>query len=248
MELNDKLFISKGDFLWIMENLRIIGSSHIAKDSMAEVERVILEDKPDVVAIELDRKRLLGLLSGQKSKIGLEQIRAWGLKGFLFNLIGGWAEKKMGYLVGVKPGSEMLAAAKAAKKIGAKIALIDRDIEITMKEFSKAFRAKEKWHLLRDVFMGLFFAKRELKRLGIKELDLSKVPPKKLIKKLIERVKEDYPGVYKVLIEDRNRYMADRLMELSGKKIVAVVGAGHEEGIKELLGKKEKITFTYSVG
>jgi pheromone shutdown-related protein TraB len=231
-----------------MENIRIIGSSHIAKDSLADVERIILTDKPEVVAIELDRKRFLGLLSGKKAKPGLGEIRRWGLKGFLFNLIGGWAEKKMGDLVGVKPGSEMLAAAKAAKKVGAKIALIDRDIEITMKEFSKAFRAREKWHLFRDVIIGLIFPKRELKRLGIKELDLSKVPPKKLIKKLIERVKSDYPGVYKVLIEDRNRYMADRLMELSGKRIVAVVGAGHEEGIKELLGKKKDITFTYSVG
>ena len=234
------------------ENIIILGSSHIAKQSLMEVEETILKDKPDIVALELDRKRLIGLVSGQKHEIRLGQIKAWGIKGFLFNLIGGWAERKLGELVGVKPGSEMIVAFNAAKKIGAKIMLIDQDIEITMKRFSKAFGAKERWHLFRDIFLGTLFRKRELKKLGIKELDLSKVPPKKLIKKLISRVKEDYPGVYSVLIEERNVYMAEQLANIEaanpGKKILAVVGAGHEDGIKELLGKKNRITFSYSIG
>jgi pheromone shutdown-related protein TraB len=236
----------------VMDNITIIGSSHIAKQSLIEVEQLILNEKPDFVALELDRKRLHGLASGQKQKVGLEHLKRFGLKGFLFNLIGGWVERKLGNLVGVKPGSEMITAFNAAKKTGAKIALIDQDIEITMRRFSKEFRGREKWHLIRDIFMGMFFGKREIKKLGIENLDLSKVPPKKLIRKLLERVKEDYPGVYKVLIDERNKYMAQQLIELDfknpGKRIVAVVGAGHEEGIKELLKKKNRITFSYSVG
>jgi len=235
-----------------MDNVIIIGSSHIAKQSLAEVEQTILREKPDFVAIELDKKRFAGLISGHKQNIGLEHIRKFGLKGFMFNLIGGWVERKLGRLVGVKPGSEMMMAFNTAKKVGAKIALIDQDIDITMRKFSKAFGRKEKWHLLRDLFNSIFFRKREMKRLGIGKLDLSKVPPKKLINKLIKRVKEDYPGIYRVLIDERNRYMAEMLMKLEssnpGKKIVAVVGAGHEDAISELLDKKNRITFTYSVG
>jgi pheromone shutdown-related protein TraB len=235
-----------------MDNIIIIGSSHIAKQSLIEVEQKILDEKPEIVAIELDKRRFYGLISGQKHEVKLSHIKILGFKGFLFNLIGGWVERKLGNLVGVKPGSEMIAAAKAAKKIGAKIALIDQDIEITMKSFSKEFKTKEKWNLFKDIFMSIFFRKRELKKLGISGMDLTKVPPKKLIKKLLARVKKDYPGVYKSLIEDRNKYMAKQLINLEssnpGKKIIAIVGAGHEEGIKELLEKNTGFNLTYSVG
>ncbi|MBW2991621.1 TraB domain-containing protein [Candidatus Woesearchaeota archaeon] len=233
-------------------NIIIIGSSHIARQSLLQVEETILKERPDFVAIELDRKRFAGLISGKREELGWEHVKRFGLKGFLFNLIGGWVERKLGKLVGVKPGSEMLIAFKTAKKVGAKIALIDQDIEVTMRKFSKAFGWKDRWHLFKDLFMSIFFRKREMKKLGIKNLDLSKVPPKKLIEKLIKRVKKDYPGVYKVLIDERNKYMAQQLIDLEfrnpGKKIIAVVGAGHEEGIKELLKKKNRITFSYSVG
>jgi len=235
------------------ENIIIIGSSHIAKQSLQEVEETILKEKPDFVAIELDKKRFIGLASGQKpTKPGIEHIKRFGIKGFMFNLVGGWVERKLGNLVGVKPGSEMLMAAKTAQKVGAKIALIDQDIDITLRRLSTAFSWKEKWHLARDIIMSIVFKKKEIKKLGIEELDLTKVPPKKLIKKLIERVKKDYPEIYRVLIEERNRHMADQLTTLEfknpGKKIIAVVGAGHEDGIRELLKKKNKITFTYSLG
>lgn len=236
-----------------MSNIIIIGSSHIARQSMKDVEEAILKEKPDFVCIELDKKRYLGLAKGQKpTKLGFEHIRRYGIKGFLFNFIGGWVERRLGKLVGVKPGSEMMMAVKMAKKTGAKVGLIDQDIEITMNRIKKCFGFKEVWHLIRDIFMGIFFQKREIKRLGIENLDLTKVPPKKLINKLIKRVKKDYPSLYRVLIDERNKYMAQRLIDLEfknpGKKIIAVVGAGHEEGIKELLKKKNKITFSYSVG
>lgn len=234
------------------EDIIIIGSSHIARQSLEEVEQTIVKEKPDFVALELDSKRFAGLISGHRASLSFADIKRLGLKGFLFNLIGGWVERKLGKLVGVKPGSEMLVGFKAAKKVGATIALIDQDIYVTMKRFSKAFNWREKWHLLRDIFLSLIFRKRELRKIGLEKIDLTKVPPKKLIDKLVKRIKKDYPGVYRVLIDERNKYMADRLMQLqfrnSGKRIVAVVGAGHEKGIKELLKKKNRITFTYSVG
>lgn len=234
------------------EDIIIIGSSHIARQSLIEVEQTIIKEKPDFVALELDKKRFAGLISKQRPSLSIGDIKRLGLKGFLFNLIGGWVERKLGKLVGVKPGSEMLMGFKAAKKVGAKVALIDQDIYVTMKRFSKAFNWKEKFHLIRDIFLSIFFRKRELRKLGLEKIDLTKVPPKRIINKVIKRIKKDYPGVYGVLIDERNKYMADRLMQLQfrnpGKKIVAIMGAGHEEGIKELLKKKNRITFTYSVG
>lgn len=132
------------------------------------------------------------------------------------------------------PGSEMLTAIKAAKEVEAKIALIDQDIDITLLKFSKALTWKEKWNFVVDLAKGLIFRK------GI-QFDLAKVPTQKVIKKLMKDVKKRYPSIYKVLVEERNKHMAKSLAHLithhPEDKIIAVVGAGHEQEIRKLLKK-----------
>ncbi len=98
------------------KNLTIIGTSHIAKESVEEVEETINKEKPDIIALELDKKRMYTLLNKQEEKISFYNIFRVGIKGFFFSLLGAWAEKKLGKLVGVSPGSEMIEAIKLAKK------------------------------------------------------------------------------------------------------------------------------------
>jgi len=226
------------------KNLNIIGTSHIAKQSLDEVKGVIEDTKPDIVALELDKKRLYALMHGKKGRISIYDLRRVGIKGFLFSLIGAWAEKKLGELVGVSPGSEMITAIKIAKKNKIKIALIDQDIEVTLKRFSETLTWKEKWNFFVDVVKAIVFRKKEV------EFDLTKVPSKKIIKKMINKVKKRYPNIYNVLIEERNHVMGDNLRELmiknDGKKILAIVGAGHEEELIDIIRKSSKSTITYS--
>ena len=231
-----------------MNNLILIGTSHIAKESVNKVKKTIIDKKPDIVAVELDAKRFYGLMHSKvKAKFSFYSLRRVGLTGFIFALIGSWASKKLGKLVGVQPGDEMKQAIKSAKKIKTKIALIDQDIEITLARFSKEFTAKEKWRIFVDIFNGLFFKKREMEKYGIKNLDLSKVPEQELITKLIDMMRIRYPSLYKVLIHERNVYMAKKLQDLMSsnpyKTIVAVVGAGHIDGMRELL---ESTKYSYS--
>lgn len=232
------------------KNLTLIGTSHIAKQSLEEVEQSIKKQKPDIIALELDRRRFFALTHNIKRKLRLSDIRRIGIKGFIFNIIGAWVEKKLGKLVGVKPGSEMIKAISLARKSKTKIALIDQDIEITLARISKTFSWKEKLNLVIDILKGLFFKKRELKALGIKNLDLSKVPSKTLIKNLTKRVKQRYPNIHKVLVEERNHVMAKNLQkimqEYPDKKILAIIGAGHEEELLELI-KKPQITYSFKI-
>ncbi len=225
-----------------IKNLIAIGTSHIAKQSLEEVEKEILENKPVVVAVELDRKRYEALISGEKESLKLKDIKIIGFKGYLFALLGHYAEKKLGNMVGVSPGSEMLKAIEIAKANNAKVALIDQDIVKTLQRFSQELTWKEKWRFFTDLIKGILMPKREMKKLGINEIDLTKVPEKEIIKKLIAHVKVRYPNVYKVLIEERNEIMAKRLAHLmevhEEGKIVAVIGAGHEEDIIELIEKE----------
>ena len=211
----------------------IIGTSHIAQQSINQVKQTISLNKPDIVAIELDRQRFQALVSGKQRKPKLGDIKRIGIKGFVFTLIGSWAQKKLGKYVGVTPGSEMKAAIDSANQEKSKIALIDQDIEITLKKFSKSLTWKEKFNFLADLFKALILRKPEIK------FDLRTVPNKKLIDKIIFKVKDRYPNIFKVLIKERDELMAHKLFNLMwhkpDKKIVAVVGAGHENRILKLI-------------
>ncbi|MBN1645205.1 TraB/GumN family protein [Candidatus Woesearchaeota archaeon] len=214
------------------KNLIVIGTSHIASKSLEEVKQVIESEKPDIVALELDKKRLAALISKRHAKLRWADIKRIGIKGYLFSLIGAYVEKKLGSKVGVSPGSEMLSAFKLAKKVKAKVALIDQDIEITLRRFSDALSWKEKWNFVVDLFKALIFRKS-----GI-DFDLSSVPSNKVISKLMSQVKKRYPNIYKVLVVERNKVMAGNLadihLQFPDSKIIAVVGAGHENAIVKL--------------
>ena len=225
------------------KNLVVLGTSHIAKQSLDEVKNKIEEEKPDIIAIELDNKRFPTLMSNARKKIQLNAIKHIGLKGFIFSLLGAWAEKKLGKLVGVAPGSEMKQAVQIAKKNNIKIALVDQDIEITLKRLSKTLTWKEKWNFVTDIFKAAFTKGEKI------EFDLRTVPEKKIIKKLTTQLKERYPNVYKVLIEERNKVIANNLKNImdsnQDKKILAILGAGHVDEVIELIKNSEGISFSF---
>ncbi len=219
----------------VFRNLILIGTSHIAKQSVKEVEETIIKEKPEVVALELDKGRFYALVNEIKGRIGFKDVKNIGFKGYVFAKAGEFVERKLGGKVGINPGDEMLKAAKIASREKCKIALIDQKIEITLKNFSKEITWKEKFRFFVDILKGIFSKKHRI------SFDLSKVPKKEMIVKMLEYVKERYPNLYKVLVEDRNKYMAKKLFKLmqNYSKIVAVVGAGHEDEIIEEIKKLE---------
>ncbi len=213
-------------------NIYLLGTSHIAQESIDQVKEFIEAKKPEIIAVELDQKRVYALF--HKKKLSIKDIKQLGVKGFLINLVGAYIEKKLGKLVGVHPGSEMKTAIKLAKKHKLTMALIDQDISITLKRLSKSITWREKLRFIKEIIKGIITRKQQ-----IEPFDLKKTPPKETIEKMIQMVKQSYPNVYKVLVEERNQVMAKNLYSLMtnnpDKKIFAIVGAGHEEGIIKIL-------------
>lgn len=224
--------------------LQIIGTSHIAKESIKEIERYIKEQKPDIVAVELDVQRAASLFK-EEQKLGWNQAFSVGVKGFLFAKIGHYLQQKLGKIVGVEPGSEMKAALELAQKHKLQVAYIDQPLAVTLRRFSQELTWKERGRFVGDVITGLLFPKRQLKNSGLDQFDLRKVPTKDMITKMMQQIKVRYPSIYKVLVEDRNKYMVKQLIriirEQPRKSILVIVGAGHKEGMEELLLKVEVV-------
>lgn len=218
-------------------SITIIGTSHISKDSIKNI-RNAFEDKPDFVCVELDPQRLFALTSKQKQTISLASIKHIGFKGFLFAVIGKVIQQKLGSVVGITPGADMLEAVKQSAKHKAKVCLVDRDLRITLKRFSKNITWKERFRFVWDLVKSPFDKKQRVK------INLSKVPDKELIRFVLGTLKKRYPSVYKTLVDERNKFMARRILFLAkknpGKKFLVVVGAGHEAGLKKYLDRMFK--------
>ena len=116
----------------------------------------------------------------------------------------------------------MLTAISSAREVGADVILIDKDIEEIMYGI-KSIPLREMLKLTISS-LGVFTT----------NLDLKKVPPKKLIKQTIKYLKKDMPELYNVLIKSRNKHMIKQIIALKKdyKKIVVVVGAGHVDDLK----------------
>ncbi|HIJ99134.1 TPA: TraB family protein [archaeon] len=215
--------------------LKIIGTSHISPESIRQIESTIKKEKPDCVAVELDPGRLEGLL--RKQTIGFRSISQIGVRNFFVAKIFSSIQRYLGRKTGVMPGEEMLTAVNIAREIRADLALIDQNILVTL-ERMRSIPFIEKLKL----FFSLF------KKSNVDEkIDLRKVPLERVVEKVLDELKKISPNLYKVLVEERDTYMANHLFNLSQKynKIVAVVGVGHRKGIlkalKELEEDKEKL-------
>ena len=212
-------------------SIYLIPTSHVAEESIRKIKEVIEKIKPDCVAVELDKSRYLALKHKESS--GAPNL------GFTTNLIFKLLKKlqeKIGDIVGIMPGSDMLTAVEFSRFQNIPVYFIDQDIQTTL-ESLKTLKLAEKLKLIKYALTASFYI--YTKKGGSDKIDLTKVPPEKLIDQAMKVFKTTFPQLYKILVEDRNQHMAANLKKLSEnyKTIVAVVGAGHYKGIKNLLQK-----------
>ena len=222
----------------VNDNILLIGTAHISQDSVDEVKKAIEEFKPDIVAVELCKRRydaitkkdkwentpVTNLLKSNQAYLMLAQT-------FLSSI-----QRKLGKEYGVEPGSEMIAAMDEAKKHKVDVALVDRDITITLKRAWKKMGIREKFRLSWEFLKAMIgFDEEELE-----ELDLKELMNQDMISALMEEFGEIAPSVTTVLIHERDKYIAKKILDESKKgKILAVVGAGHLKGIQKHLEEKK---------
>ena len=212
----------------------VVGTAHISEESIAEVRRTIEAERPDVVAVELDPGRYHALTNPEQQSASIKDILSSGkLYQFLVHWLLAYVQNKLGAEVGVKPGSEMLSAIDAARSVGASVALVDRDINITIARFWAKMRLIEKLKML-IALLGIGTSDEEI------DLDLKEITSDDTISQLVTELRQFSPNAAQVLVDERDAYLAGNLLKLRGK-IVAVVGAGHKEGIKHYLEHPELV-------
>ena len=225
------------------ECLTIIGTAHVSSDSVEEVKNTIYELQPDVVGIELDygrydrlMKERAGLVDDEES-IHIKQIIKENKVGLFFaTTILSYIQNKIGANLDVKPGSEMIAAADAANDLGIKIALLDRDINITLQRTLNNMSFWEKLKFLFSTVTSFFSGEDETE-----EIDIEELKNEETLEEVMEYFQEVSPGAYHALVQERDAYLANSIQSIEEDKVIAVVGAGHQDGINRYLDNPETI-------
>jgi pheromone shutdown-related protein TraB len=210
------------------KEITLIGTAHVSRESADLVGKVIEEEKPDTVCVELCESRYHSITQKnrwQNTNL-FKVIREKKAFLLLLNLMLAYFQKKIGEKLGIKPGEEIIRAIQAAKGVGARIHLADRDIRTTL---SRTWR-----------FMGLWTKIKLLAQFiasagdvdDIKEEDIEEMKKKDVLETLLSEIGQTFPEIRRIVIDERDQYLAHKIRTAPGKKIVAVVGAGHAPGVQ----------------
>lgn len=206
----------------------LVGTAHVSRESADLVDRIIKEEEPDTVCVELCQSRFQSITQKNRwqntdlLKV-IKEKRAFLL---LLNLMLAHFQKRIGQKFGIKPGEEMIRAIHAAETAGAHLELADREIRTTL---SRTWRLMGMWTKTK-LFAQLLVSSGEWS--DIEEEDIEELKKKDVLEMLLSEIGEALPEIRRVIIDERDLYLAHKIRTAPGKKIVAVVGAGHVPGIQ----------------
>jgi pheromone shutdown-related protein TraB len=212
----------------------LIGTAHVSRESAELVERVIAEERPNTVCIELCRPRYEAIQQRDKWQQTdiVKVIREKRTSILLSQLIMASFQRKIAEKFNITPGEEMLRAIAKAEAIGAEIVLADREIRVTLLRTWRKMGFWSKMKVLPDVLLSLFATDE------ITEEEIEKLKKHDVLELALQTIGEKLPGLKTTLIDERDLYMAQTIGHAPGTRIVAVVGAGHVPGILKHMGEE----------
>lgn len=289
-------------------SVHVVGTAHVSQESVEEVEEVIEEERPDVVAVELDEGRYRQMKGEQPDDLDASDLLHGNT---VFQFLAYWmlsyVQSQLGDEFDIDPGAEMMAAVDTAEALGVGVALVDRDIQVTIQRFWARLSLREKLRLVGELGFGLaggpvvglyvglvvgmfgaFVAEAiagpfVLASFGtgplvgvldtiivalatgsviglaltllfsvghepadveeVEEFDLAELTDGDVVTAMMEEFRRFSPGGAEALIDERDAYIAHKLVSLreSGQDVVAVVGAGHRAGIERYLDAPETL-------
>jgi len=234
------------------KEFKLIGTAHVSRESIDEVKKIIREEKPDMVCVELDSARYNSITQNDSwEKLNLSKVFKEG-KGFLLiaNLVLASFQKRLGNEVGVKPGEEMKVAVEAANEMGIPYSLCDREVHTTLRRAWARCGLWSKAKLLASLLSSAFTTEK------LDEKEIESLKNKNELDGMMSELSNYLPAVKTVLIDERDQYLASKIWtslpeatpqeqgtqqeQPAPKKIAAVVGAGHMKGMTAHLEKLSK--------
>jgi len=214
------------------KELILVGTAHVSRESADLVEAVIAAERPDAVCVELCQSRYEAIKQRDKwQEMNIVKvIREKRTSVLLFQLLLASFQKKIAEKFGITPGEEMIRAIAKAEEVGAEVVLADREIRVTLLRAWRKMGFWTKIRVLPEMIVSLFYAE------DITEEEIEKLKQQDVLEVALQTFGEKLPSLKTTLIDERDEYLSHTISHAAGKKIVAIVGAGHIPGIKTHIG------------
>jgi len=215
----------------------LIGTAHVSKKSVDEVKEVIEEEKPDTVCVELCQSRYQSISDATRWKNMdiIKVIKEGKALMLLINLILSSYQKRLARQFGIQPGQEMIQGINSANELGATLCLADRDIQTTLLRLWRGIGLWGKVKLFFQLILSMFSDE------NVSEEELEKMKSQDMLTSALNELSESFPQFKAILIDERDKYLAQKIKEAPGNKIVAVLGAGHVPGIKKVIAENHDL-------
>ncbi|MEX2493025.1 MAG: TraB/GumN family protein [Nitrospirales bacterium] len=229
---SDVTVLTTGD-----KTIILVGTAHVSQESVELVKLVIEQEQPDGVCVELDAKRFEAISHPNRwESLDLKEIiRRQQLSTLIVNLVLASFQKRLGDKLGVLPGSEMLEAIRMAEKHNVPVTLGDRDVRVTMR---RAWRNTPFWRkslLMSSLLLSIFDTTE------VSEDEIRNLKKQDVLSEMMKDLGKEVPTLKVVLIDERDRYLAKKMVDAPGSRTVAVVGAGHVAGICQTIQQQQAV-------
>ncbi len=219
------------------KDIYLIGTAHISAQSVVDVRETIQAVQPDAVCVELCPARYETLSNPDKwRQMDIVQvIKQDKVMLLLSTLIMTAFQRKLGEKLGVMPGAEMAEGIRQADAIKAQLVLADRDIQTTLKRTWGGLGLWAKAKMMTQLLSGLFIAE-EIDAKAVEELKEAEA-----LKNALDAIGEAFPEVKEIVLHERDTYLAEKIRQAPGQKIVAVLGAAHVPGVSQKLNDAHEL-------
>ena len=215
----------------------LIGTAHVSRNSAELVKAVIETERPDSVCIELDEQRYQTITEGNRWKDTdiFKIIKEKKSTLLLINLVLLSFQKRIAKQFGIDAGQEMIQGIESAKTTGANLVLADRNIQTTFSRIWQGVGFGGKIRLIAEIVFSIFNTEE------ITEEDLEKLKSQDMLSSILNDLTASFPKLKRPLVDERDQYLAQKIKEAPGNKVVAVLGAAHIPGVKEEIYKEHDL-------
>lgn len=216
-----KFFLEDG------KEIILVGTAHVSKQSAEEVKDVIESERPDSVCVELDEQRYNTIMDANvwKQMDIFKIIKEKKATLLLMNLLISSTQKRLAKHLGIKAGQEIIQGIESSKSTDANLVLADRNIQVTFSRVWHNIGFWGKMNLLSLIIYSIFSDDK------ITEEELEKMKSQDMLNAILDDFTQAFPKLKVPLIDERDQYLAQKIKEAPGNKVVAVVGAAHVPGI-----------------
>ncbi|MFP4391931.1 MAG: TraB/GumN family protein [Desulfohalobiaceae bacterium] len=216
------------------KDVYILGTAHISSQSVEDVKQAAQELLPDAICVELCPSRYQTLVQQEAwQKMDLYKVIQENKALFLLaQLALSSFYRRISQKLGVKPGAEMLEGVRQAQELDAELVLADRDVNVTLKRVWASLNLWAKLKFMLQLLAGLFFQDK------INAQEIENLKDKDQLQIIMDEFAQSFPQVQKTLIQERDQYLAHKIADSPGSKVLAIVGAGHAQGITDSMGQE----------